>query len=45
MGITDCFMAFDADGMQRRIFLDLVGVLGDTPALKAKLDTLGHTAN
>ncbi len=44
-GITEGFLDYDAEGVQRRIFLDLVGYLGDTPAINSELDTLGHTAN
>lgn len=43
-GMTQGFPDFDATGQPCRIFLDLVGFLGDTPALNASLDTLGHTA-
>ncbi len=43
-GMTTGFADIDASGTRRRIFLDLVGFLGDTPALNASLDTLGHTA-
>ncbi len=44
-GVTEGFVDVDADGVRRRIFLDLVGVLGDTPALNEVLDVLGHTSN
>ncbi len=43
-GMTVGFLDVDADGVRRRIFLDLVGVVGDTPALNSTLDVLGHTA-
>ncbi len=42
-GMTEGFSDYDADGMQIRIFLDLVGFIGDTPAINAALDVLGHT--
>ncbi len=44
-GMTTRFKDFDANGRACRIVLDLVGFLGDTPALNACLDTLGHTSN
>ncbi len=43
-GMTTGFNDYDADGKKRRIFLDLVGFIGDTPALNHYLDVLGHTA-
>ncbi len=43
-GMTNGYMDVDGDGNRRRIFLDLVGCLGDTPALNSVLDVLGHTA-
>ncbi len=43
-GLTRGFVDYDADGRKRRIFLDLVGFLGDTPALNSFLDVLGHTS-
>ncbi len=44
-GMTTGFEDYDADGRKRRIFLDLVAFLGDTPALNSFLDVLGHTSN
>ncbi len=44
-GMSEGFLDFDAEGVKRRIFLNLVGYLGDTPAVNGELDTLGHTAN
>ncbi len=43
-GMTDGFVDIDANGEKRRIFLDLVGFIGDTPALNAALDVLGHNS-
>ncbi len=43
-GMTDGFLDIDAEGNKRRIFLDLVGFIGDTPALNSFLDVLGHNA-
>ncbi len=43
-GMTEGFTDYDATGQKCRIFLDLVGFLGDTPALNSSLDTLGHTS-
>ncbi len=43
-GSTEGFKDVDGDGNIRRVFLDLVGVLGDTPALNEVLDVLGHTS-
>lgn len=40
-GVVD----FDAYGNRTRIFLDLVGCIGDTPAINAALDVLGHTGS
>ncbi len=45
MGMTQGFEDIDADGNPIRIFLDLVGFIGDTPALNAALDVIGHTGN
>jgi len=36
---------YDADGTKRRLFLDLVNILGDTPGLNAFLDFGGHSGN
>ncbi len=44
-GMKEGFLDFDADGNKRRIFLDLVGFVGDTPALNASLDVMGHTSS
>ncbi len=44
-GMTTGFVDYDAEGKRRRIFLDLVGFIGDTPALNQILDTLGHTGS
>jgi len=35
----------DADGQRKRVFLDAVGVVGDTPALDSVLDVKGHKGN
>ncbi len=43
-GMTEGILDIDAEGTKRRIFLDMIGVLGDTPALNSVLDVLGHTA-
>ncbi len=43
-GMTEGYLDYDASGEKRRIFLDLVGFIGDTPALNASLDILSHTA-
>ncbi len=43
-GMKEGFLDVDAEGNMRRIFLDLVGFVGDTPALNAFLDVLGHTS-
>ncbi len=43
-GMTKGFLDVDAEGNMRRIFLDLVGFVGDTPALNSSLDILGHNA-
>lgn len=42
--MTEGFEDFDAEGQKRKIFLDVVGFLGDTPALNGSLDVLGHTS-
>ncbi len=44
-GMTTGFTDRDSDGNQIRIFLDLVGFIGDTPAINAALDVLGHTGS
>ena len=44
-GMAHGFLDIDADGVKRRIFLDLVGFMGDTPAINHFLDILGHTAS
>jgi len=44
-GCTVGFQAVDANGVQRRIFLDLVAVFGDTPALNYSLDVGGHSSH
>ncbi len=43
-GMTNGFVDYDAFGTRRRIFLDLIRVLGDIPALNSALDVLGHTS-
>ena len=43
-GATEGFVDFDADGKRRRVFLDCVGIIGDTPALNGGLDVGGHNA-
>lgn len=43
-GASKGFDVMDADGVNRKVFLDVVGILGDTPALNASLDVMGHTA-
>lgn len=43
-GCTTGFVDFDSTGQKRRIFLDLVGFIADTPAANACLDVLGHNA-
>ncbi len=42
-GMTIGFLDYDAYGNSIRIFLDLVGFIGDTPAINSALDVLGHT--
>lgn len=42
-GMTSGRLIIDAEGKKRRVFLDLVGILGDTPGLNALLDVTGHT--
>jgi len=44
-GMTDGVVIYDADNTRRRIFLDMVNILGDTPGLNAFLDFGGHTGN
>ncbi len=44
-GMTEGFLDVDATGEKRRIFLDLVGIVGDTPAINAALDVIGHTGS
>jgi len=41
VGTTTGFPAFDANGNPCRIFLDVVGITGDTPALNYALDIRG----
>lgn len=41
----DGFVTYDADSEKVHVFLDLVGVLGDTPGLNIILDVLGHKGN
>ncbi len=43
-GITEGFVDIDANGETRRIFLDLVCFVGDTPAINSALDVLVHNA-
>lgn len=43
--MTDGFLTEDANGEKVHVFLDLVGVLGDTPGLNGILDVLGHNAH
>ncbi len=43
-GRTEGFLDIDANGIQRLIFLDAVGILGDTPSIDHGLDVAGHTA-
>jgi len=42
-GTTDGFPGIDANGTRRRVFLDLVGILGDTPAINYGLDVKGQS--
>jgi len=44
-GITEGFQGRDADGTLRTVFLDVVGVIGDTPAINYGLDIRGHSAD
>lgn len=44
IGMTTGYEDYDANGRKVVIFLDLVGVIGDTPALNEVLDVKGHTA-
>lgn len=44
-GATNGFVDFDANGQRRRIFLDLLGFIGDTPAINGCLDVLGHSSH
>lgn len=44
-GATRGFVDFDANGRRRRIFLDLLGFIGDIPAIDGCLDVLGHTSH
>lgn len=39
---TERVVRIDEEGTERRIFLDFVGVLGDTLGLKATINLLGH---
>lgn len=41
-GATEGRVCIDADGVKRRIFIDVVAVISDTPGLNAALDVLGH---
>jgi hypothetical protein len=43
-GSTQGFASFDADGSPITIFLDIVGFIGDYPAVTHVNDLLGHTA-
>jgi hypothetical protein len=43
-GSTQGFASFDADGSPITIFLDIVGLIGDYPAVTHVNDLLGHTA-
>lgn len=42
-GMTKGSKIIDAAGNQRTIFLDCVGMLGDTPGINGMLDVLGHS--
>ncbi len=44
-GMTTGFTEYNSDGNKVRVFLDLVGFIGDTPAINAVLDVLGHTGS
>lgn len=44
-GGREGFEDYDAEGKPRRIFLDLLGFVGDTPAINDCLDVRGHSAN
>ncbi len=44
-GMTEGFVEYDSDRKEIRIFLDLVGFLGDTPAINSVLDVLGRTSS
>jgi len=44
-GVTTGFDATDPNGIERKVFLDPVAVIGDTPALNYALDVLGHSGN
>ena len=41
-GMTNGHPIIDAEGKKRRIFLDLVGILGDTTGINSLLDVAGH---
>lgn len=44
-GMTEGRVITDANGVERVVFLHLIGFLGDTPGLNAVLDVGGHSAN
>lgn len=43
--MTDAFVHYDARSDKRRIFLDPVEVIGDTPGLNSCPDVAGHCFN
>jgi hypothetical protein len=43
-GTTEGFLLRDADGDCITVFLDVIGFIGDYPAITHALDTLGHNA-
>ena len=44
-GMTDGWVIFDADGVERVIFLDFIGFLGFTPGFESFPDVGSHSAN
>lgn len=43
-GASKEFDVMDANRVKRKVFLDVIGILKDTPALNAAIDFMGHTA-
>lgn len=44
-GVLEGYLGLDADGTNRRVFTDIVAVIGDTPEINYEFDVLDHTGS